>query len=170
MSPRHNTFVQAMLRAPFHVIATMRAKTHYEPTTENGKLVPKKTGLAPIQRPGTEYEFDMLCRMADAVLHVEKTRCDRIDPGASVDRPGEPFASLLADWIEDSDPPKSREEDMRLAVAAETERRIGEVRGGAQRQSARDLLVAYLRDHRIPRDPFGAEALARFDAELPVAA
>ncbi len=99
MSPRHNVFVQRMLRCSAHLIVTMRCKTAYE--VKNGE--PKKVGLAPIQRPGVEYEFDLLFKMDSAVLTVEKTRCDRIAPDASFVRPDAAFAQLLVDWIDDTD-------------------------------------------------------------------
>lgn len=39
----------------------MRSKVAYElQTNEQGKKMPVKVGLAPIQRPDTEYEFDIV--------------------------------------------------------------------------------------------------------------
>lgn len=101
MSPRHNVFVQRLLRCSAHLIATMRCKTEYK-VDANG--TPKKVGLAPIQRQGVEYEFDLVFRMEDAVLAVEKTRCDRIAPGTTIIKPGDEFSALVADWIEDTAP------------------------------------------------------------------
>lgn len=57
-TPRHNKFVQAMLSSPSHIIACMRSKVDYVlEANEKGKMVPKKMGLAPVQREGLDYEF-----------------------------------------------------------------------------------------------------------------
>ena len=58
ITPEHNKLVEKMLQSPIHVIATMRSKTEYVlEEDDRGKKVPKKIGMAPIQRPGMEYEF-----------------------------------------------------------------------------------------------------------------
>lgn len=57
VTPKHNALVEALLQSPSHIIATLRAKTEYATVQENGKAIPKKIGLAPIQRDGVEYEF-----------------------------------------------------------------------------------------------------------------
>lgn len=61
VTPEHTSFVDAMLQSPRHIIATMRSKTEYvlEPN-EQGKMVPRKIGMAPIQRDGMEYEFTVV--------------------------------------------------------------------------------------------------------------
>lgn len=61
ITPEHNALVEAMLRSPCHIIATMRAKQEYVlETNEKGKQTPKKVGLAPVQREGMEYEFTVM--------------------------------------------------------------------------------------------------------------
>ena len=61
ITPEHNALVEAMLRSPCHIIATMRAKQEYVlETNEKGKQTPKKVGLAPVQRDGMEYEFTVM--------------------------------------------------------------------------------------------------------------
>lgn len=57
VTPQHNALVDAILQSPLHIIATMRTKTAYEVSQENGKAKVVKVGLAPIQRDGMEYEF-----------------------------------------------------------------------------------------------------------------
>lgn len=57
MTPKHNRFMNAMLHSKCHVIACLRSKQDYQLVEENGKKVPKKMGLNPIQRDGVEYEF-----------------------------------------------------------------------------------------------------------------
>ena len=50
VTPLHNKFIEAMLQAPIHIIATMRAKQDYVlEQNDKGKAVPKKVGLKGIQ-------------------------------------------------------------------------------------------------------------------------
>lgn len=61
ITPEHNNLVDAMLRSPCHIIATMRAKQEYVlETNDKGKQQPKKVGMAPVQREGMEYEFTVM--------------------------------------------------------------------------------------------------------------
>lgn len=62
ITKQHTAFMEAIVQAPIHIIATMRSKQDYilvEGQGASGKAVskPQKVGLAPIQREGTEYEF-----------------------------------------------------------------------------------------------------------------
>jgi hypothetical protein len=60
-TPEQNRLVDTMLRSPCHIIATMRAKSEWvlEEQIVDGrkKNVPRKIGMAPVQRDGIEYEF-----------------------------------------------------------------------------------------------------------------
>lgn len=56
-TPRHRKFVDAMLMAPMHIIATMRSKTEVV-QNEKGKFV--KTGTKSEQRDGMDYEFTVV--------------------------------------------------------------------------------------------------------------
>lgn len=61
VTPKHNELVEAILTSSMHIIGTMRSKTAYEVQDNgNGKKAPVKVGLAPIQRPGMEYEFTVV--------------------------------------------------------------------------------------------------------------
>lgn len=62
MSPRHNALIDKILTSSLHIIVTMRDKTEYsyEKDPQSGKVVPKKIGLAPVQRPDMEYEFTVV--------------------------------------------------------------------------------------------------------------
>ena len=89
----------AIASAPIHVIATMRAKTEYVLEEINGKKVPKKVGMAPEVRDGTEYEFDAVLEMThDHFGRVGKTRCEEID-GWCGEKPGEELAAMLNNWL-----------------------------------------------------------------------
>jgi len=61
ITPEHNSLVDAMLKSPAHIIATMRSKQDYVlETNDKGKQMPKKVGLAPVQREGMEYEMTVM--------------------------------------------------------------------------------------------------------------
>ena len=56
-----NELVNAILAAPCHVIITMRSKQEYAiEVNAKGKQEIKKLGMAPVQRDGVEYEFDVV--------------------------------------------------------------------------------------------------------------
>ena len=76
ITPEHNRLVEEMLGSPCHIIGTMRVKTEYvlEPDAR-GKVVPRKVGLAPVQRDGLEYEFTIVMDIAEN--HVAKASKDR---------------------------------------------------------------------------------------------
>lgn len=58
VTPKHNKFIEKMLGCNLHLIATMRAKTEYVlEKNDKGRDVPRKVGMAPIQREGMDYEF-----------------------------------------------------------------------------------------------------------------
>ena len=60
-TPEHEAFKQIMLQAPIHVLATMRSKQDYIlQANDKGKQMPKKVGMAPIQRDQIDYEFTIV--------------------------------------------------------------------------------------------------------------
>lgn len=60
VTPRHNAFVQKILRSKCHIICTMRTKQDYVLSEKNGKMVPEKVGLKAIMRDGIDYEFTIV--------------------------------------------------------------------------------------------------------------
>lgn len=108
LTPQQNDLIDAILSYPGDVIVTMRAKTEYvvEQVEKNGRTinVPKKVGLAPIQRAGVEYEFDIAASMdMDNTMHVEKSRCPALS-GAMIRKPGAAVAKALRDWLGEGAP------------------------------------------------------------------
>ncbi|AAK94416.1 hypothetical protein Mx8p81 [Myxococcus phage Mx8] len=103
VTPEHNAMVDAILRARLHVIVTMRVKTEYVVEEVNGKKTPRKVGLAPVQRDGLEYEFDVVADMDTAELVVTKTRCPTLQR-AVVSEPGEKLGETLKAWLTDGVP------------------------------------------------------------------
>jgi hypothetical protein len=99
VTPQHNEMVDAIVSARLHVIATMRVKTEYTMESVNGKMVPRKVGLAPIQRAGIEYEMDVVCDMdQDNNIIVSKTRCPALN-GQVFHKRGDQVARILSDWL-----------------------------------------------------------------------
>jgi hypothetical protein len=105
VTPVHNALVDAMLQSTCHVVATMRAKTEYVLEDDGkGKKTPRKIGLAPVQRDGMEYEFDIVGDMDfENRLIVSKTRCKALR-GQVVSLPGPDFAKIILDWVSDGAP------------------------------------------------------------------
>lgn len=84
----------------------MRTKTEYVIETVPGKgQVPRKIGMAPIQRDGVEYEFDVIGDLSiDHEMVVSKTRCPELD-GQVFKKPGADVALILSAWLSDGTPP-----------------------------------------------------------------
>jgi AAA domain len=100
LTPQHNAFVEAMLRSKLHLIATMRAKMDYVvETNDKGKSVPKKVGLAPIQREGMDYEFDIVLDLD--LNHNAMSTKDRssLFDGRIVTRPDEKVGQQILGWL-----------------------------------------------------------------------
>lgn len=105
-TPLQQRFIDTILSYPGHVIATMRSKTAYEVSVEEGKNGTKQTrveklGLAPVQRDDVSFEFDVMLDMNDRnVASVVKTRCSAIS-GQYIDKPGKELADTLLAWLSD---------------------------------------------------------------------
>ena len=98
-TPMHNRLINAILSAPLHVICTMRAKTEYVMESVGGKQVPKKVGLAPVQREGMEYEFDVVGDMDhEHKLVISKSRYAALD-GRVIGKPEPDLGKELAEWL-----------------------------------------------------------------------
>lgn len=103
VTPIHNALIDAILRSRCHIITTMRTKTEYLVEKDhNGKSVPRKVGLAPVQRDGVEYEMDIVGELdLDNVLTVSKSRCPALSRTVTR-RPGADFGKALGEWLSDA--------------------------------------------------------------------
>ena len=100
VTPLHNALVDAILGCSCHVIVTMRSKVEYI-LEDNGKgsKTPRKVGMAPVQREGMDYEFDVVGDLDwNHTLVVSKSRCSELT-GAVIKEPGAEFAQALARWV-----------------------------------------------------------------------
>ncbi len=107
VTPLHNAMVDAMIGAKIHIIATMRAKTEYvQEKDKNGRTTVRKVGMAPVQRDGLEYEFDVVADLdQDNNFIVGKTRCPAI-AGMVVNKAGREVATKLNNWLSDGGAPE----------------------------------------------------------------
>lgn len=119
VTPAHNALVEAMLGANLHLIATLRTKTAYEVTDENGKKKPVKVGLAPVQREGIEYEFTLVFDLTvdGHLASVGKDRTTLFN-GAHF-TPSVETGTKLRDWLESAVDPVAAS---RIVLAGLTER------------------------------------------------
>lgn len=101
VTPIQNRFIEGIVGAPIHVIATMRSKQEYvqEKDERTGKTQIRKVGMAPVQRDGFEYEFDVFLDMdVNNNAIVSKTRCPALT-GKVFTKPGADIANILMDWL-----------------------------------------------------------------------
>lgn len=155
-TPIYNRLVDAIIQSGIHVIATMRTKQDYIMVTdEKGKSKPQKVGLAPIQRDGFEYEFDIVLTMNNENMgEISKTRAAELN-GKIFDKPGKDFADIVSKWltgaphVETTDPLG----DKAVAYAAKT--------WNIALQEARDAITQAIKDGKL-LEPFTKEAFKIF--------
>lgn len=135
-------------QANLHVICTMRSKTDFVLTEEKGKQVPKKVGLAPVQREGFDYEMTVVLDI-DRDTHMALTSKDRTRLfGDTPVKLAEGDGARLRDWLMSG---KSVEDQIAEDVARLTDRLRGAAKEGteaftrmwqANRGPARDHIAA----------------------------
>lgn len=128
VTPMHNRMIDAILQSPCHVITTMRSRMEYvQDLDERGKVLGvRKVGMAPIQRPGMEYEFDVVCDIDWAhILFVSKSRCTAMQDEKR-EKPGPEFIRPLIEWLTSGAPPAARPKFDELVASARTLRAAGD--------------------------------------------
>jgi hypothetical protein len=101
ITPRHRAFLDAILRAPLHIIATMRSKTETAQTEENGRKRVVKLGMKSEQRDGIEYEFTTVLDIVHDG-HYALASKDRTGLFADKDphQISEQTGAMLLEWLE----------------------------------------------------------------------
>lgn len=142
ITPEHNKFVDAMLATPYHLIATMRAKTEWvqDVVEKDGRkiTVPRKIGMAPVQRDGLEYEFDVMFDL-DQDSHravCTKTRYPQAFPDSFNERLHFDHAEKLAPLLTNDPVNAARIADEENAQRAEQERQAREREAAARAEAA----------------------------------
>lgn len=118
VTPKHQRMIDTILNSRCHVIGTLRAKTEYVlEENDRGKKVPRKVGMAPVQRADFEYDWDVVLDIdRDHVACVTKSRCPPLADKV-IDKPGAQLAATLKQWLSGEEPPwqaKLRELETRL--------------------------------------------------------
>jgi hypothetical protein len=138
--PHEREMVDRFVASPCHVIVTMRTKTDYEEQIKpDGTKKRVKVGLAPVQREGLEYEFDLVCSMDDENnLVIDKTRCSIYSQEKMrvVAKPGALYFQPFIEWLDgpviDKMPPAPAETAVSRPPASEPEGKpwhtVGEMR------------------------------------------
>ncbi len=106
-TPEQNKLVNAILQTKLHLVTTMRSKTEYALSkNEQGKQAPQKVGLAPVQREGFDYEFDVVLDITQN--HYATSTKDR----SGIFSDSEPFiisekvGEALRDWLGKGEAPE----------------------------------------------------------------
>jgi hypothetical protein len=105
VTPIHRALVDAILQSKCHIIVTMRSKTEYVMTPDDrGRQTVKKVGMAPVQRAGMEYEFDIVADLdTDHNMVVSKSRCFAV-ADAVVNKPKAAWMGAVIAWLTDGAP------------------------------------------------------------------
>lgn len=118
-TPMQRAMVDSILHSNMHVLATMRSKMDYilETQERNGRTyqVPKRVGMAPIQRDDVAYEFDVVGDMDRGEMVVNKTRCSDLTDKV-IKHPGEELGKQLLAWLSDGVEEEPRESQAGLSV------------------------------------------------------
>ncbi len=161
-----NKLVNVILGAKLHIIATVRSKMDYVlETGANGKTMPRKVGMAPVQRDDLPYEFDVFCSMeSDNTLIVDKSRCPALS-GAVIAKPNGAVADTLKVWLSGEPTPEPIQED---SPAMATEQQLASIRklceylgkgfvptNDFSYEQARSLLVELTREYKALREKAG---------------
>ena len=106
-TPQQNRLMDAILKCPCHVIATLRVKTDYEVERDDrGNVTPKKVGLAPVQRDGVEYEFDIVGSLnLENTLTIEKSRMIDL-AGKLIPKPDRKLGGHILAWLNSGELPQ----------------------------------------------------------------
>jgi hypothetical protein len=118
ITKEHEQFKSRLLHCALHLIVTMRSKQDYVLDTADGKSVPKKVGMAPIQREGMEYEFTTVFDLAmDHSAVATKDRTSLFDNKVFVPTP-QTGADIMAWLLEGKPMAVAQAESLRRQAAA----------------------------------------------------
>lgn len=118
INPRHRDFLDALLRSPLHIIATMRSKTETAQTEENGRKKVVKLGMKSEQRDGFEYEMTVVLDLVHDGHFATATK-DRTGLFSNADpKPiTEETGAQLLSWLENGEEPPAPARMSEQAIA-----------------------------------------------------
>jgi nucleoside-triphosphatase THEP1 len=109
VTPKHQAFIDAILASKCHIIATMRAKQEYALVEKNGKKMPEKIGLAPIQREGMDYEFTLVFDLPGGGNFMASSSKDRTGFFSGKIFPiDETLCSSILSWLNSGQEPEKK--------------------------------------------------------------
>ena len=123
-TPEHTKFIEFIKQLPVHTIVTMRSKQAYIlETNDKGKQTPRKVGLDPIQREGTEYEYTIVfeVNMAHRAA-TSKNRTTLFSDGELIDLKSAKVAQDIKEWLANGVLLPRPTEDVAGTVSDEVER------------------------------------------------
>lgn len=77
MTPRHRLFIETIIQSDVHIICTIRSKQAYVLIERNGKQIPEKVGMKPVQRDDIDYELSLVFQLS--MNHCAKAIKDRTE-------------------------------------------------------------------------------------------
>jgi hypothetical protein len=117
LTPRHESFKQAIIQSPCHIITTVRRKQDYvlqEKQNKNGKMVqaPVKAGFKEVTREGWEYELTVNLELE--LNHFATASKDRTNlfMGKPAFIPDETTGKMILDWCNQGTKPLSIDEQI----------------------------------------------------------
>lgn len=113
VNPRHDKFVQAILRSKIHVIMTCRSKQGYHMDEQTKKVT--KVGMESQQRDGLDFEMSVVFMMNDK--HMATATKDRTRLFDGRDAPiTDETAQRIKDWLESGAEPTPAEKSLSAEV------------------------------------------------------
>ena len=108
VTPKHNRFLDTIVQAPIHIIATARTKSDFVAEDVDGKTRFRKVGLKPIQKDEIEYEFDVdLALNHDHIYTIFKDRTHSLEDHQMITQA---LGEHLIEWCQQG---KSIEEEIK---------------------------------------------------------
>lgn len=161
-TPRHRAFIDAMLQANAHVIATGRSKTETSQVDDGSRKKVVKLGMKTEQRDGFEYEFTVVLDLIHdghyATASKDRTGLFQGDPAAISPKTG----ATLREWLESGAEPAAEPEKVD-PVQALIDRTIA----GEAKAVAAELALMPEREFTATWDAIPAEIQADLTANWP---
>ena len=104
-TPKQNALINAVVRCPVHIIATIRSKMEYaQEKDDKGRSVVRKIGLGPVQRDNVEYEFAIVGEIAlDHSITFTKSRFEALQD-KSYNKPGADLGRTILAELQGTEP------------------------------------------------------------------
>ena len=170
VTPMHNSLIDAILQSPAHIIATMRSKTEYViEENDKGKKVPRKIGMAPVQREGMDFEFTLVFDVEQSrhFATASKDRTSLFD--GTCEKISRESGEQLKEWLESGDEPTvqkiTREQQKQIVAAMDGKvppaglyQRFNITSSGELTYAQFDEVLAWVADMKLAKQQDGGSA------------